>query len=46
LFMHEEMTIETKVEIDNRRTIGRCVEDFDAQVVSPISGYLLTEVTA
>jgi hypothetical protein len=46
LFMAEEMSVESRVEIDNRRTVGRVVEDFDIQVVSPISGYLITAVTA
>jgi hypothetical protein len=46
LMVAEEMSIESKVEVDNRRIVGRCVEDFDVQVVSPISGYLLTAVTA
>jgi len=44
LFSAEELSVETRQEIDNRRTVGRVVEDFDVQIVSPISGYLITAV--
>jgi hypothetical protein len=40
--MKEEMTIETMIDAPNRRTVGRCVEDYDVQIVSPISGFLVT----
>jgi hypothetical protein len=46
LFSAEELSVETRYEPDNRRTLGRVVEDFDAQIVSPISGYLITAVCA
>jgi hypothetical protein len=46
LFSAEELSVETRYEPDNRRTLGRVVEDFDVQVVSPISGYLITAVCA
>lgn len=42
--LKEEMTIETMVDAPNRRTVGRCVEDYDVQIVSPISGFLITGV--
>lgn len=41
-FMREEMTVETKDDPDNRRKKGRIVEDFDAYVVAPASGFLFT----
>ena len=42
LFMLEEMTAETKDDPDNRRTSGRVVEDYDVEILSDISGYLVT----
>lgn len=42
LFMYEEHTVETKRDSDNRRTVGRVVDDFDAELVAPASGYLVT----
>ncbi|WP_321377111.1 hypothetical protein [Trichococcus shcherbakoviae] len=44
LFAHEEMTVETKVDADNRRTKGRVVENHTAIVVAPASGVLFTDV--
>lgn len=40
LFALEEMTTETKVDADNRRTTGRVVENVTAAVVAPTSGVL------
>ena len=40
LFAHEEMTVETKIDVDNRRTSGRIVDDNSAYVVAPASGVL------
>lgn len=45
MFMAEEMTVETMVDVNNRRTIGRVVEDYDVKLVSPISGFLVTSAT-
>ena len=44
LFMYEEMTVETKDDPDNRRTKGRVVEDYQAQVVAPASGAIATNL--
>lgn len=46
MFSSEELSVETRYEQDNRRTVGRVIEDYDFQVVSPISGFLITAVTA
>ncbi len=45
-FMYEEMTVESYRDELNRRTVGRVVEDFSANIVSPISGFYLTAVCA
>ena len=42
IFAYEEMTVETKNDSDNRRTIGRVVENITANVVAPASGVLFT----
>lgn len=42
LFVYEEMTVEQKSDVDNRRIAGRVVDDFVAKVTAPASGYLLT----
>lgn len=42
IFAYEEMTVETKNDSDNRRTIGRVVENITAKVVAPASGVLFT----
>lgn len=44
LFMYEEMTVETKDDPDNRRTKGRVVENYAANVVAPASGVICTNV--
>ncbi len=45
LFMSEEMTVETKLDYDNRRTDGRVVENYSAVITASASGYLVTAVT-
>ncbi|HOV61675.1 MAG TPA: hypothetical protein PK349_11535 [Candidatus Hydrogenedentes bacterium] len=45
LFMFEEMTVEQKDDPDNRRTIGRVVEDYDVQLVAPAAAVLITNIT-
>lgn len=45
LFIYEDMTVESKVDIDQRRTMGRVVDDFDLQVVAPSTGFLATSCT-
>lgn len=39
---YEEMTVEQKTDTDNRREIGRVVEDFVCTLQAPQTGYLLT----
>jgi hypothetical protein len=38
----EQMTVESKNDSDNRREVGRVVEDFTAVLQAPQTGYLLT----
>lgn len=42
IFMKEEMTVESKHDRDNRRHLGRCVDDFAAKGTAFISGFLFT----
>jgi hypothetical protein len=42
IFSFEEMTVESKYDVDNRRTVGRVVENFGVEVVAPVSGCLAT----
>lgn len=42
LFAYEEMTVETKHDSDNRRVLGRVVENIAAKIVAPASGILFT----
>jgi len=42
VFAYEEMTVQTKNDVDNRRTLGRVVENIAAKVVAPASGVLFT----
>lgn len=44
LFAYEEFTVEIKDDPDNRRTVGRIVEDVSEVVTAPASGYYLTAV--
>lgn len=44
LFMKEEMTVETKDDPDNRRTKGRIVENYDVQMVAPVSSVRIKNV--
>lgn len=41
-FMYEEMTVESKSDPDNRRHLGRVVEDYGFVMVAPLSGFLIT----
>jgi len=43
-FMKEEMTVEVKEDADNRRTLGRVVEDFDCRLVAPAAAVILKNV--
>lgn len=42
LFVYEDMTVESKDDPDNRRTIGRVVDDTAEVLTAPPSGYLIT----
>jgi len=42
---YEQMTTEQKNDADNRRQVGRVVEDYTAQNQAPQTGYLLTGLT-
>jgi len=44
VFSYEEMTVESKDDPDNRRHLGRVVEDYDVKVVSPVSGVLVQDI--
>ncbi len=39
LFVYEDMSVETKDDPDNRRKKGRIVDDFDAVLTAPASGF-------
>jgi hypothetical protein len=45
IFMFEEMTVESRDDPDNRRQMGRVVEDYTPQILSDISGYLVVDAT-
>lgn len=42
VYKGDDMTVETKVDTDNRRTQIRVIDNFKAVVTSPSSGYLFT----
>jgi hypothetical protein len=42
LFCMEEMTVEQKDDVDNRRILGRAVENCVEKLTAPASGFLLT----
>lgn len=44
-FVHEDMTVETKDDPDNRRVVGRVVDDIDVVITAPISGWLVGDIT-
>jgi hypothetical protein len=41
-FAYEEMTVETKDDVDNRRILGRVVEDYAVALTAGASGFLFT----
>lgn len=45
-FFYEEFTVEQKEDPDNRRTLGRVIDDYDFQLCQPLSGWLTTAATA
>lgn len=44
LFLLEELTVETKDDVDNRRTEGHVVDDYDPEMTSSISGFYFQNV--
>jgi hypothetical protein len=44
VFAYEEMTVEQRDDPDNRRIAARVVEDYDVQMVSPASTFLITNL--
>jgi hypothetical protein len=42
VFLKEEMTVESKHDRDNRRHLGRVVDDYAVKIAAPISGFLFT----
>jgi hypothetical protein len=44
LFMAEELNVFTSYQPDNRRTVGRVVEDYAVEVTAPVAGYLVTNL--
>lgn len=44
MFMYEEMTVEQRDDPDHRRTTARVVEDYDVQVVAPVTGAVCTNM--
>lgn len=42
MFIEEEMTVEVMRDTNNRRTVGRVVENWDMVSTAPASGYLFT----
>ena len=46
MFVYEEMAVETMTDVNNRRTVGRVVDDFTTALVAPASGYLVTSCTS
>jgi len=44
LFVLEDMTVESKRDDDNRRTNARVVDDFEAVLTAPPSGYLVQDI--
>lgn len=42
IFAQEEMTVETMEDVNNRRVVGRVVENVVAKIVAPVSGVLFT----
>lgn len=43
-FVYEEMAVEQRDDPDNRRTVGRIIDDIDFRVVAPSAGYVITGI--
>ena len=46
IFMYEDMTVETLNDVNNRRVVGRVVDDFSPTLVTSLSGWYLTGITS
>lgn len=44
IMAYEEMSVEQRDDPDNRRVLGRVVDDYDVQFVAPASAYLITNL--
>jgi len=42
MFSYEEMSAENKQDVDNRRYLGRFIDNFSTNLVAPASGYYVT----
>lgn len=45
MFVYEDMSVETKDDPDNRRSLGRIVDDFDVVLTAPSSGFYFKGLT-
>lgn len=43
VFLYEEHNVESMIDVNNRRTLGRVTDDYDTAIVAPASGFLVTE---
>jgi hypothetical protein len=43
-FMYEDMTVESKYDVDNRVNKGRIIDNYDIQISAPVSGFLFQDV--
>lgn len=46
MFVYEDMSVETKDDPDNRRSLGRIVDDFDVVLTAPASGFYFKGLTS
>ena len=46
MFVYEDMSVETKDDPDNRRSLGRIVDDFDVVLTAPASGFYFKGVVS
>lgn len=46
IFVYEEMSVETLQDVNNRRTVGRVIDDFAVALTASASGYYVTAITS
>ena len=46
LFIYEDFTVEQKDDPDNRRSMGRIVDDIAVELTAPAAGFLFTDATS